>query len=427
MVTAQSRDLLRPRLWVAALCIITLCATMVAGITWSRLARVVEASAGEGRVIPSGRVKTVQSVDGGIVRAIMVEEGQRVALGAPLVAIDTAQADATLNESRVTEIQLAISALWMSAIMEERTVVFDKDDWPDQQIQRARSEYRSTLEAHRAAIEVLEKTYAKRALEIEETRGRLEFARQTLTLSDQRLTMLKGLQQSGAASRESVLSARSDATKAGAELKALELALPRLAAGLRELETQKRETRASFRAEISTRLSKTQAQLDQLREAQAGERDAVARAVLRAPSAGIIKTVFPAAPGEVVQPAQPVIEVLPVDDDLLIRTRIDPKDIAFIAPDLTATIRLTAYDYAAFGALSGKVARIGVDSVTDENGHTYYPVDVKVEQSALPNGRDLPILPGMVAQVHIVTGEKSVFDYLTKPIHRTVTTALRER
>jgi adhesin transport system membrane fusion protein len=223
------------------------------------------------------------------------------------------------------------------------------------------------------------------------------------------------------------MAAQAEALASQTELNSLELAVPRLESTLREIASQKREVETQFRATLAARLNETQAKLDQMKEARRGETERVARAVLRAPVAGIVKTVHPAGIGEIVQSAQPVIDILPLDVDLLVRARIDPKDIAFIAPGLHATIRLTAYDYAAFGSLQGEVTRIGVDSVEDDNGQTYFPVDVTVHQSRLPDGRELPILPGMTAEVHIVTGEKSVLDYLTKPIHRTVRSAFRER
>ncbi|MEM1364602.1 MAG: HlyD family type I secretion periplasmic adaptor subunit [Pseudomonadota bacterium] len=426
-VTNISHDLLRTRIVLPALTVGTICVGMAAAGAWAAWANVVESSVATGQIVPSGRVKVVQSVDGGIVASLAVSEGDRVKEGAVLAVIDTAQADAILGESEAARTQLAINAHWLAALLRGEEPDFENPEWPARLVTRARQEYETISSAQRAAISVLEDARATKFLELQETEGRLDFAKRTVTLASERLTMIKGLAETGAASKDSLLSARSGSVEAEAELRALQLALPRLKASISEVETRKLESQASFRATLSTRLTETESKLDQLLEAQAGERNRVDRAVLRAPSAGVVKTVHPASAGEVVQPAQPVVEILPLEEDLLIRARVDPKDIAFIAPGLTATIRLTAYDYAAFGALKGEVTRIGVDSIQDEQGVSYFPVDVSVGGNELPDGRTLPILPGMVAEVHIVTGEKSVLEYLAKPIHRTVRTAFRER
>ncbi|MEO0636509.1 MAG: HlyD family type I secretion periplasmic adaptor subunit [Pseudomonadota bacterium] len=425
--SSLSHDLTRPKRALPIVVLATLLSLLLGAGAWAHWAQIVEASSAMGQVVPSGRVKIVQSVDGGIVRTLSVTEGQRIELGAELATIDSTEAGAQFEENESARAQLAVNAHWLAALLESSTPSFDDGPWSLKQAQRAETEYSATLAAHDAALSVLADNARTRKLELAETQGRIGLAKKARNLAKDRLNMMTELQASGAASRESVMAAQSEALSAETDLTALELAVPRLKAALGEIAAQRREAETQFRATLAARLNETQAKLEQMNEARRGETERVARAVLRAPTSGIVKTVHPAGAGEVVQPAQPVVEILPLDVDLLVRARIDPKDIAFIAPGLNATIRLTAYDYAAFGALDGEVTRIGVDSVEDENGNTYFPVDVTVQESVLPDGRQLPILPGMMAEVHIVTGEKSVLDYLTKPIHRTVTTALRER
>jgi adhesin transport system membrane fusion protein len=422
-----SQDLLRPKLLIPALSIATLATLLVTGIGWASWATVVESSTAHGRVVPSGRLKTVQSVDGGIVRALSVREGDRVEAGTTLAIIDSTQAGATLGENEAATDQLALNAEWMSAILGNRDPHFEPTRWSKRQIERALNEYQTVLEAQQAAIAVLETAENTKKLELDEASGRLDFAERSVALANERLEMLTSLRRSGATSQDSVLSAQSAWVEAEGDLRSLELSIPKLEAAITEIATKRLESNASFRATLSAKLNEAEARLEQLVEAQVGDRGVVDRSVLKSPSAGIVKTVFPASIGEVMQPAQPVFEILPVNDDLLVRARVDPKDIAFIAPGMTATIRLTAYDYAAFGSLTGNVSRIGVDSVEDENGQPYFPVDVKVGNAEIKDGRELLVLPGMVADVHIVTGRKTVLAYLTKPIHRTITTAFRER
>jgi adhesin transport system membrane fusion protein len=422
-----SQKLLNPNLRLPFLAVGTLATLLVSGVGWASWATVVESSTATGRVIPSSRLKTVQSLDGGIVRSLAVREGQRVAEGTTLAIIDSAQADAALGKTETATDQLALNAEWMSAVLDDRSPEIDPSRWSKRQVERALGEYQTVLNAQEATIAVLVKAETTKKLELEEANGKLDFAERSLELASKRFDMMSRLQSSGATSQESVLSAQTALVDAEGALRAIELSIPKLSAAIDEISTKRRETDASFRASISAKLNEAEAKLEQLLESQAGDRDRVERAILRSPSAGIVKTVFPASIGEVVQPAQPVFEILPVNEELLIRARVNPKDIAFIAPGMTATIRLTAYDYAAFGSLTGNVTRVGVDSVEDENGQPYFPVDVQVGDQEVSGRDDLLVLPGMVADVHIVTGQKTVLAYLTKPIHRTVTTALRER
>ncbi|MEM1317755.1 MAG: HlyD family type I secretion periplasmic adaptor subunit, partial [Pseudomonadota bacterium] len=209
---------------------------------------------------------------------------------------------------------------------------------------------------------------------------------------------------------------------------AFRLAIPRLRAAISEATSRKEEQVARFRSRLSQRLNETSAKLAALRQSVAVDVDRVSRAELRSPVDGIIKVLHANTIGQVVKPAENIVEIVPLDDALLVRVEISPKDIAFLHPGQDAVVKLTAYDYAIYGALKGRVVRIGADSIVDDQGNTFFPVDVRGEANWIANGLDrLPILPGMVADVDIVTGDKTLFDYITKPIHRTATGAFGER
>jgi adhesin transport system membrane fusion protein len=426
-ISQHSADLTRQRLLLPSLMIAIFLSAIGAGVLWASMSKVVEASQGQGRVVPAGRVKIVQTLDGGIVNSILATEGQKVSEGDALVVIDATRAGAAFGEKNSAITQLEITSEWLSAMLEDRQAEFAQSHWPKRMVLRAKGESEALRQEHSAHLAALDQAIETKRLEVEEYEGQLKYATQALDLAKERHALIAKLVTSGAAARDTLLSARSALVEADGKVQTIRLALPRLRAAQAESRGRRTEALSAFRSKLSARLSETQTRLDQLREGQASEQDRMARAVLRAPTDGIVKTIHPASSGEVLQPAQPVVEILPADDDLLVRVEIDPRDIAFIAPGLPATIRLTAYDYAAFGDLEGDVVRIGVDSVTDEQGKSFFPVDVRVHKRQLPDGRDLPILPGMVAQVYIATGEKTVLNYLVKPIHRTVTTAFRER
>ncbi|MEO1545028.1 MAG: HlyD family type I secretion periplasmic adaptor subunit, partial [Pseudomonadota bacterium] len=176
------------------------------------------------------------------------------------------------------------------------------------------------------------------------------------------------------------------------------------------------------------KLNEARVELGALQEVNKRSADKLARTVIRAPATGIVKTVHVTTIGQVVQPGIDLIEIVPLNDTLLIETRIRPQDIAFLRPGQLARVKLTAYDFALYGGLEGEVENIGADSVTDDKGETYYLIQIRTNGVQLEHGgKDLPVIPGMVAQVDVLTGEKTVLAYLTKPLTRMRDEALRER
>ena len=400
------------------------------GIVWSTQAAMVEVSSGQGRVIPSGRIKLVQNLEGGIVQAIHVEEGLRVSKGDRLVSIDPVAADAALGENQATIRELSAAVEWMGALLAGRQPEFEKaeDGEHARLLDRNRTEFSSMLSEQRATLRAIEEQAEQKRLELVETEGRLANIGTALGVAQEQFAMLSKLRKSRAASRADVLTAKSRKVELEGQRDAMQLAIPRLRAAISEAKSRKEEQVASFRSRLSQRLNETSARLAALRQSVAVDVDRVSRAELRAPVDGIIKVLHANTIGQVVKPAENIVEIVPIDDKLLVRVEVSPKDIAFLHPGQDAVVKLTAYDYALYGALKGKVVRIGADSIVDDRGNTHFPVDVRGEANWSESGEErLPILPGMVATVDIVTGNKTLIDYITKPIHRTATGAFGER
>jgi adhesin transport system membrane fusion protein len=160
-------------------------------------------------------------------------------------------------------------------------------------------------------------------------------------------------------------------------------------------------------------------------ESSVGLSDKVSRSVLRSPVKGTVKRLLINTVGGVVQPGKDVVEVVPLEDNLVLEARVQPRDIAFLRPGQKAIVKFTAYDFSIYGGLDGKLEHIGADSVVDEKGNAFYTVRVRTNKSTL--GENLPVIPGMVAEVDIVTGEKSVLSYLLKPVLRAKARAFSER
>jgi adhesin transport system membrane fusion protein len=212
------------------------------------------------------------------------------------------------------------------------------------------------------------------------------------------------------------------------ELESTRLAVPRIEAALQEAERRIDERRLNFRAEAQRELTAVQAEATALAEAITAAADQVKRTAVRSPVRGTIKRLLVTTVGGVVQPGEDLVEIVPLEDSLLVEAQVRPADIAFLHPGQPAKVKVTAYDFSIYGGLDGVVEEISADTITDDRGESFYRIRVRTAENALEhNGRTLPIIPGMTTQVDILTGEKTVMDYLLKPILKAKERALRER
>jgi adhesin transport system membrane fusion protein len=201
--------------------------------------------------------------------------------------------------------------------------------------------------------------------------------------------------------------------------------ISRVQAAVVEASRKVQEVEIAFRNEARKDLSEAMAKLNSLSQGSVGLSDKVARSILRSPVKGIVKRMMVNTVGGVIQAGKDIIEIVPLEDNLLVEARVQPKDIAFLRPGLKATVKVSAYDFVVYGGLEGTLETIGADTVIDEKGNAFYTVRIKTTQSHL--GKGLPIMPGMVVEVDILTGEKSVLSYLLKPVLRAKSRALSER
>jgi Multidrug resistance efflux pump len=234
--------------------------------------------------------------------------------------------------------------------------------------------------------------------------------------------------EQGAVSRVELLQLRRQVNTLRGDMEATELAIPRARSSLKEAENKLKEVDAKFRAEAQEDLTKVKGKLDQIRESSVSLEDKVSRTQVRSPVKGIVKQIQINTVGGVIKPGMNLVEIVPLEDSLLIEAKVRPEDIGFIKPGLPAVVKLTAYDFAVFGGLQARVETISADTILDEEGNSFYAVRVRTDKSYLgTEDRPLPIIPGMQAGVDVITGKKSLLDYLLKPILKAKQNALRER
>ncbi len=363
---------------------------LVAFFAWAWLFEIDEVSSGAGKVIPSSRDQVIQSLEGGILSKLNVREGEIVEKGKVLAQLDPTRGESSVEETAARyRAALAASARLQAEVEGRSNIAFaaDLDEWPEL----------------KTAEEAL---FRSRRANLNETVSGLS---QALTLARRELAINQSLIASGAASQIEVI---------------------RLQRQVADLQLRLGEARSQYMVKSREDLARADADVKSLQSVVRGRADTLDRTTLVAPMRGIVKSLDVTTIGGVIPPGGSVMTLVPIGDQLLVETRISPRDIAFIHPGQSALVKVTAYDYSVYGGLEGKVETIAPDTLRDEVKPeiVYYRVVIRTASDALKDkaGRRLPITPGMVTTADIRTGRKTVWDYLTKPLNKT-REALRER
>jgi adhesin transport system membrane fusion protein len=401
--------------------------TMVVLVVWAAFAKVDEVTRGEARVVPTSQVQVVQSVDGGIVEELLVKEGQVVEAGQLLMRVDPTRFVSNLQESKVSQAALRVKQLRLDALT--RGTAFNPPadlikEAPEAVAQEARL-YESRRAEISAQISISQNQLAQRQQELNEVKARKEQAERTLELMTQELNATKPMLASGAVSPVEILRLEREIARMKGDREQATAQISRVQAAILEASRKIEEVTLTSRNQMSGELSETMGKLAALSESGKTLEDKVKKADVKSPMHGIVKRLLVNTLGAVVQPGKELVEVVPLDDALILEVQIAPKDIGFLRPEQQATVKFTAYDYSIYGGLTADVINIGADSVLDEKGNAFFHVRVRTHKSSL--GPGLPIIPGMVAQVDILTGKKTVLSYLLKPVLRARANALTER
>ena len=384
---------------------------IVVGLIWANFAILDEVKRGNGRVIPSRQTQVVQTLEGGIVSNIMVREGDIVSQGQNLMRIDDTKFASEFGEVRERRAAMAARVQRLEAEAQGQSkVVFPAE----------LSQFAPIAVA--AETSVFETRSRKLAQDVDVLAQQEKRLADTLNILNEELRLQRPLyQQKIIPEIEWLRSTRQAAEMSGQ---------------LAEVQSRITNARAAFRSQADEDLAKSRGDLAALDENIKSAQDRVRRTELKAPVYGIINKLNVTTVGAVVQPGANVMDIVPLDDSLLVEGRIRPQDIAFIRPDQPAVVKITAYDPSVYGSLKGKVERISADTIIDDKGdksdpqkaETFYRVIVRTEKNFLGTAEHpLPIIPGMVTTVEILTGEKSVLDYMIKPARMLRDEALRER
>ncbi|RSD32454.1 HlyD family type I secretion periplasmic adaptor subunit [Vibrio pectenicida] len=431
----------RIMLWVMVL-------FLILAAVWASWAKIDKVTVGEGKVVPSSQVQIVQNLEGGLVKEILVREGQSVQKGQQLLLIDDTRFRSDFREREQQIANLTASVLQLSASMTSVTVneKNDQKSWKKRVeinfnklafppslaerqprlVARQRAEYQQDLNNLSNRLSVIDQQVKQKQQDLVEIQARVENLRDSYNFARKELEITQPLADEGVVPQIELLKLQRQVNDTQREMTSSELKIPVLKSAIQEAMLNRIDAAQKFRSEQQEKLNQAQDKLSSLTESSVGLEDRVNRTIVISPVMGTVKTLNVNTVGGVIQPGMDIVEIVPSEDTLLVEAKIAPQDIAFLRPNLNAIVKFSAYDFTKYGGLEGSLEHISADTTTDEEGNSFYLVRVRTKETSLNNDALLPIIPGMTASVDIITGKRTVMEYLLKPILGAKNNALKE-
>jgi len=402
------------------LIIVTVAAGFALFLLWAMLAQVDEVTAGQGKVIPSSKVQLIQAAEPATISELLVRSGQRVARGQLLARLDDTQSTSALGQIESETRSLTERAARLAGEGTGTAAAMGADEAALSAVRR---------QALGSRVAALRSSAEQRRREVAEANATIASLKGSLALASRQVAMLEPLAAKNIVPQTELITARREVIDLQGRIAAAREQAGRASAAVNEALSQASEAQFSFRQEALNERSQINQKIAVNEESLRGARGRVTKAELRSPVDGVVNDVQVTTIGGFVQAGEKVMEVVPMGDKLLVETRVQPKDIAFIKVGDKALVKVTAYDFSTYGGLDGRVVQVSADSIYDEaTREAYFNVIVETTRAYLDaGGRRLPITPGMMTDTQIITGRKSVLSYLLKPVMKARSDALRER
>jgi adhesin transport system membrane fusion protein len=396
-------------------------------IVWAYFAEIDEVAKGDGKVIPSQQLQVLQSYDGGIVQNILVTEGETVEAGQVLLKVDPTRFLSSLEENTTQFAALAAKVQRLSALTQGSALRFNSEllGKAPEIAKNERRLYNSNLAELDEVAAGSDSRITQRRQDVEEERASLSQYKNMLLLSKKELTVTKPLLASGAVSEIEILRLERQIVELEGNITKSKVAIERGLNAIEEVIIAKEESRLKLINRWNQELTDATAEMATLQQSQTGLEDVVSQADIKSPINGTVQRLLINTVGGVITPGSEVVELVPQDDKLIVEAKVSPKDIAFIREGLPAILKFSAYDFSIYGGMSAEVQHISADAITNEKDETYYLIRLETKKSVADES--WTILPGMVVQVDILTGKKTVLNFILSPLFNVTSSALRER
>ena len=399
-------------------------------ITWASFASIDEITRGSGKAIPYGQNQVIQNLEGGIVESILVHEGQVVKKGDVILKINNAKSESTSETNIMKYNELIAKQLRLDAEANSHPfrTLKTEDKELKKQIQLAKQLYQSNrIEVLAKDDSIVEQIEQKKQAYIE-AKAKIRSLKKSLEYVTEEISMTAPMVQEGVKSKVDFLKLKREANGIQNDIEAAVLSLPRLKSAIEEFRNKRAQSKQEFINKAKEELNKVTAEIARLKTQQIAFNDQVKRTKVTSPVDGIIQKLFVNTVGGVIKPGADLVEIVPTNKKLYLEIKIKPKDIAYIHPGAQAKVKISAYDFAIYGALVGNVVNISPDTITDKKGKTFYLIYIETKKNYLGSKEHpLKIIPGMTANVDIVTGKKTVIQYILKPILKSKQYVFSER
>ena len=399
-------------------------------LLWASLAEIDEITRGNGKVIPYGQNKVIQNLEGGIVESILVHEGERIKKGEILLKINNAKSISTSQTNKMKYYELEAKRLRLYAEANQLPFQNIQTNNPilKRQLKLARQLYHSNKIEMIAKDNAIVQQIEQRKQELKEAKAKVKTLSKSLEYVQEEIYMTTPMVKKGVKSKVDFLKLKREENEIMNNIEAAELSLPRLRYAIEEYRNKRIESKREFINKAKQDLNEVTAELDRLKTQQVALSDQVTRTLVKSPVNGIVQKLYVNTVGGVVKPGADLIEIVPTNKKLYLEIKIKPSDIAFIHPGAKAKVKISAYDFAIHGGLEGKVINISPDTITDKKENTFYLIHIETDKNYLgTKEHPLNIIPGMVASVDIVTGQKTILQYILKPILKSKQYVFSER
>ena len=403
---------------------------LTAFVVWAEFGRLDEVAVASGEVVPQGKLKVVQHLEGGIVEDIFVKEGDTVREGTRLIQLNLATGSGNRNELMVREDAQVLIKTRLEAQAKGTKLEFPADIAKRQPalVSAQQQAYESQVRQHESAQRVLQSQKAQREQEVKEMEAKQAVHTRNLSLGKERLKLSESLRKDKLVPEQEHLKLEAEVESLEGELQTIRASIPRARASVNEIDAKLQDERNKFRREAQDQLAEAEQAIARLSQLLNEASEQKGRSEVKSPIDGIVKNLRYNTIGGVVKPGDPIMEIVPADENLIIEAKLNPTDRGYVEAGQKAVVKISTYDYARYGGLDGEVIMVAPDSTTEENGNVYFRVRVRPEKTYLGERPGMyGITPGMQATVDIHTGDKSIRDYLVKPVLKLRYEAFRER